>query len=267
MFKIEKIRNSLLLKAGLALGIIVIISLLPIMSAFTSSNYSIDQPYTYPIEPGTNAWAETGNHAARVQACQIPEDILGNMTTEALLETVLAYPHLLDMYAYDNTQYGFKRVTAGFNGLQELLDRKDAGSATLAKYRSMDPAGIQESWTNIEKGEYLFSFACIEILLAQDSVLRNFTESELKELLSVVTTKAEEMQNTKYQWTASKETNTLLVGRILIAVDYKPFLQAVEAETVINMFTAGNYFIPYETVVDEIISYAEQFLKTDSDVR
>jgi hypothetical protein len=237
------------------------------MSTLANPDYSVDQPYTYPIEPGTNAWAETGNHADRVQACQIPEDILGNMTTEALLETVLNYPHLLDMYAYDSTQYGFERVTAGFNGLQELLDRKDAGSVTLAKYRFMDPAGIQESWTNIEKGEYLFSFPCIEILLAQDSVIRNFTDSELKELLAVVTAKAEEMQNTKYQWTASKETHTLLIGRILIAADYKPFLQSVEAETVINMFTTGNNFIPYETVADEIISYAEQFLETDSDVR
>ncbi len=168
--------------------IVVLLIMLPILSCGVVEERTdmITEPYNYPIEPGTDAWKDAGKHDDRVQACQIPEDILKKMTTGALLETVLNYPHFGDMWAYDSLQYGFERVAAEFNGLQELLNRKDTGIVILSKYRTMDPGAIDESWTSSEKGGYVMSFTYPEILLAQDSVLANMTESELEELLAVV---------------------------------------------------------------------------------
>ena len=70
------------------------------------------------------------NHAEKVDLCQIPEDILSLMTTEALAETVLSYPLLLDMYVWDSTTTGYKVIAATFNGLAELERRPD-GLSTL----------------------------------------------------------------------------------------------------------------------------------------
>jgi len=42
---------------------------------------------------------------------------------------VLNYPLFLDALAYNWPQEGFNAVSGQFNGLQELLKRKDAGTS------------------------------------------------------------------------------------------------------------------------------------------
>ena len=89
----------------------------------------IDTPYQYPVVPGTDEWTALTDHVEKLELCQIPEEILSNMTTRALAETVLAYPLLVDMYAWDSTAIGYQVVSAAFNGLAELERRPDGLSA------------------------------------------------------------------------------------------------------------------------------------------
>lgn len=87
--------------------------------------YTIDTPYEYPVLPGTQEWIDLGDTLTRRKACQIPEDILHNMTTDALFQTVLDYPFLTDIYAFNTIQEGYETVERRFNGLQELESRSD----------------------------------------------------------------------------------------------------------------------------------------------
>lgn len=87
--------------------------------------YTIDEPYEYPIEPGTDEWKALKTHKEKLSVSQIPEDTLQNMTTAALLDTVLNYPLLVDVMAYNSTEMGIEIVCEQFNGLQELLNRDD----------------------------------------------------------------------------------------------------------------------------------------------
>lgn len=48
------------------------------------SQYTIDTPYEYPIHSGMEEWKELDDHSVKVELCQIPEEILSEMTTEAL---------------------------------------------------------------------------------------------------------------------------------------------------------------------------------------
>lgn len=63
---------------------------------------------------------DIGFAAKKAEVCQIPEDILGSMTTEALIETVVNYPLFINVFAYDNKKTGLEHVIGYFNGLQEL---------------------------------------------------------------------------------------------------------------------------------------------------
>ncbi len=80
--------------------------------------------YRYPILPCMSTWPY-GNHQKMVDACQIPEGILNNMTTDTLLETVMAYPLFCDVYAYNDRKTGYEIVKYHFNGLSELVKRED----------------------------------------------------------------------------------------------------------------------------------------------
>lgn len=78
--------------------------------------------YRYSVLPGMTTWPY-GNHQEMTDACQIPDEVIAQMTTEELLQSVIVYPLFGDVYAYDNLGDGFEAVKEYFNGLQELCVR------------------------------------------------------------------------------------------------------------------------------------------------
>lgn len=87
--------------------------------------YTIVTPYEYPVTPDMDEWKAFQSHVEMIDACQIPEEILENMSTEALAETVLNYPLLTDMLAWSDRSLGVQHVASYFNGLEELLSRNN----------------------------------------------------------------------------------------------------------------------------------------------
>ena len=80
----------------------------------------------YPIQPGTEEWAKLDSLDAKIAACKVDPELMNSMTTEALLETVLDYPPLINLYAYNDMQQAVGVVSKNFDGLQIFLDREDA---------------------------------------------------------------------------------------------------------------------------------------------
>lgn len=91
-----------------------------------------NQPYTFTVVPGTSEWNTLANSQEMVAACYIPQQTIENMSTEALLETVLDYPLLIDIFAYDSTNLGIEMASKYLPGLPELLSRSDALQAVGA---------------------------------------------------------------------------------------------------------------------------------------
>ena len=92
------------------------------------SGYSIDTPYEYPITLDMPEWASLTSLQEKLEVCQIPEDILSQLTTPALIETVLDYPLAVNVYAHgginDGIEVGVEVVSGQFNGLAELRRRQ-----------------------------------------------------------------------------------------------------------------------------------------------
>jgi hypothetical protein len=139
----------------------------------------------YPVKPGS---------AAKSALCQIQEGELAKMTTEELIEAYFDCPHTAIIAAYDNLQVGFEKFYQRFNGLPELLDREDAARKLIARYKTMDPGGYNENWELYEIGKFCAEFVHMEILLAQNVVLGQLSESEMKELLFLGIEKYESKQ-------------------------------------------------------------------------
>ncbi len=86
----------------------------------------IDTPYVYPIQPGTEEWAKLDSLDAKIAVCKVDPELMNSMTTEALLETVLDYPLLPNIYAFSSAEIGIGSGSGYFEGLQMLHDREDA---------------------------------------------------------------------------------------------------------------------------------------------
>lgn len=145
--------------------------------AFDSERISTSG-YEYPIKPGAKEWVEIGDTFDRVKACQIPVEKLEELSTEELIESVLNYPFIMDIYAYDTLQQGFESVTERFNGLNELLDRDDAAMKLLSKYRSVEVVEVLDE----ESDKLIFDLANLEVILGQAKIIEQL-DDDLKIVL------------------------------------------------------------------------------------
>lgn len=103
------------------------------------NQYTVTQPYQFPVVPGTDKWFQLSSHVEKTQVCLIPNNILKKMTTEALVETVLSYPLLSDMFAYSTEKEGYDAVFKQFNGLSELSERPNAVEELTNVEKSLAP--------------------------------------------------------------------------------------------------------------------------------
>ena len=88
--------------------------------------YTIDTPYEYPVTRDSVEWHNFQTREERLAACHVDDEILQNMTTPALVETVLDYPMLSDLYVYDTLEEGIDAISRDFSGIRELEKRDDA---------------------------------------------------------------------------------------------------------------------------------------------
>lgn len=95
------------------------------------SVYTVDEPYQYPILPGTEEWRTLNTLEEKIQACHVDEELLASMTTPALLETVLTYPLLANMYAFNSIEGGIENVSMYFPGISLLAAREDVNDCLI----------------------------------------------------------------------------------------------------------------------------------------
>lgn len=97
-----------------------------------TDQYTVHEPYDYPVTPDMEAWDNLETMQARRDACAVDKELLEDMDTNALALTVINYPFMIDMYAFDSLEAGIETVTDRFYGLKALLAREDAKSCLEA---------------------------------------------------------------------------------------------------------------------------------------
>ena len=102
---------------------------------------------TFPINLESKEWNELKTHEEMIQKCTIPEEILKTLTTKQLIDMVMNYPLLVDLYSYQSLDAGVCELVKNFNGLYELLMRKDLPAELLAYYKKIC---IPEKYCNLD---------------------------------------------------------------------------------------------------------------------
>lgn len=65
-------------------------------------------------------------------------EVLEAASTEQLLEMVLDYPLLVDIFLFDTVEEGIENVACDFNGFKELMSRPDFEKTVLERYITTD---------------------------------------------------------------------------------------------------------------------------------
>ncbi len=217
--------------------------------------------WKYPVRPGTEEWKQLGTFSERLNAFNIPEGILAEMTTENLVKTCLNYPWWILITSRDHNQAGYDYLKSVFNGFRELGNRVDAGRELLKVYEKMAPGDITNYETLEEQGTFSFRFTHIEILLSQPDILKNISDEYLMSLIrkavSVYEDKTVAFDKYSYYGISS---SCLILARIMELKNYPEFTRLSENypgfKNLNERGVSGN-----KELLDQIVSESKQILK------
>jgi hypothetical protein len=233
----------------------------PSVTVQPSNSQKVDDAYIFPVRPGMQEWKNFTSHNQMVTACWVPEDILENMSTAGLVETVVNYPLGGDYGSSIDFQEGVDRVSRQFNGLAELFRRDDAEVQLLAKYRTMNPQAIGTNWSNSQRFEYKLQICNIELILAQNSLISQLNTDGLRDLVSEALVKYRVKQQGESAWDpVLLNSNMWILARAMHHMNYAPFLEKENNDRVVKIFVKGGGFVLDKAQQEELIYHAERFL-------
>lgn len=217
--------------------------------------------WEYPVKPGTNEWNNLTTYSEKINAYNIPVDIIKEISTAELVKTCLNYPELRLIFTRNDIQSGFDYVRSKFNGFSELEKRKDAGQELLKVYNGYNPGGFSKEASDLEIGRYIVQFTYIELLMAQTEILNKFNPSDVNDLL-LITSKNYQLKKDliSYYGPIGLSTNVMLMGR-----HFNAELSGLKAEVgnkkVDDLINKG--VITDSEIFDKIMSVCEKRLSNE----
>lgn len=172
-------------KKILCLMLAVVLVCIIVTTASFADEYSITSAYEFPVTPKSEEWKNYPTRQARVEVCQIPENMLNKMTTEALLETVMNYPFLPDYLAHDDYMTAARKFENEFNGFRELFSREDLTEHLLEKYAQSELIDSQTNTGADDEVSY-FDVPNLEFLIAYDQLKNGEYDSSESELFEKI---------------------------------------------------------------------------------
>ena len=129
----------------------ILCSLLSFVLAFSMCGFDfaerdgvITKAHVYKVLPGSDEWKQM-TAEERYASCFISAEEVSRMTTKALLETIINYPYLCDLYAYGSFEDGVKYVSMYFPALVEFLTRTDANIVLQQSVNKIDTLDNENS--------------------------------------------------------------------------------------------------------------------------
>jgi hypothetical protein len=171
-----------------------------------------DEPYDFPIKPGTEQWSKLTSSDQMDEVCVIPDNILNNLSTKALFLTCLNYPRVLDFLLVDDMQSGFNFYSKHFNGLGELMKRSDLDQILTQEYMNLD---LSQSKLSSEDLKLNFpQVVFFELLISQETNINNLRKEDKVKLLGEAIKKLEQRQSLGESFYRQR-TSALILSRIL----------------------------------------------------
>ena len=115
---------------------------------------------------------EAQNIEEMMAMCNIPKDLLANMSTCNLAVTCSNYPYNAIFGAYNDAYKGFLGTISDFNGYAELMKRNGGKQATLDLYAELDSRTLDISFTRFQPWTFFVCSAVDQKVLSNEQVAR-----------------------------------------------------------------------------------------------
>jgi len=178
--------------------------------------------WNYPIKPKTEEWKKLESNKAKVEACQVPDYVLRDISTNNLMILCLQYPLLYDVFAFNNTNDGLRKLFSDFNGIREFAQRESAINSLNEQYLSeirSFPENLN-SRSNLEIGYSVARISILEVLLSYSDFHSNTSkENQKKTLENLLFGYREKIKYPEYFQGNGLATNLFARAHIIIKID------------------------------------------------
>lgn len=224
-----------------------------------SYNFNPDDRYDFPVRPGSQEWSVFTTGQQMIDACQVPDVILDQMSTNGLIETCLDYPLLSNMFAFSSIQLGTKRQMENFNGFGKLVQKNDAATLMLARYRLID-ASLVSNENDVSIGDFSVNFISFGMALSQLVFIEQLSTLEKKELVHDAMLKYEVfLLDQEIFGLFILKVQALIMARTMQAEGYRSFLKEIEKNEFLTVFVSDADLQNNIETLNIIIDYAKQF--------
>ena len=191
-------------------------------------SYSITEPYDYAAITDSDAWKEMSG-AERLAAVQIPDDIVREMTTEALLRSILTSPFVLTgMNAFSTIHMGFLNTYYQLPVIEELVSRDDFGNSLINVYDA-EPVHLPDDRVN-------WNIFVLETFIPQEEISGSLEESELAAIARIAEQKYQEKSSHSKQAYAGSLKRFY---ETLIELPDSPFWSVIKLSDVEQKLSSG----------------------------
>jgi hypothetical protein len=226
-----------------------------------ATGQTIDQPFVFPVKPGSKEWAALKTEDDRFKAMQIPDNILHRLSTPALIATCINFPAFGYITAYDNMQTGFEMILSKFNGLLELSKRKDAGKSFIEIYQSAGLKGFEGQHSNLDSNFWSIKFSYFEVLMSQNPLIESLDKQQKTDLLSIAQDKIKIKESSDFFSRSSISSSAFLMARVLQSLS-DPNLESekLKNEPLKNFINTSN--LTDDKVLDKILEISSKYKET-----
>ena len=190
--------------------------------------------YDYPVCPGMEEWSVFISTWQMVSTVEIPEDMLKEMSTEALMQGIWEYPFFFELPTSSfSLQHGYEALLPYINIGREFLSRDDAAECLYHRYEIVNVA---------HEGAIILARS-LEVMLAQDVYLAKYNDEQLKKLIEMVYKNdiIRYGENSNVETGIMRSCSWFLIGRILRHIGYEPFLNILENDALMQIYMDEGY--------------------------
>lgn len=92
---------------------------------------------TYPVLPQDEDWSAL-SYIELLEACNMPDELVDQCSTDKLADLVLDYPFLIDTLCFETAQQGIDYLKTHSNICEEYFSRDDSINILLQKYEDLE---------------------------------------------------------------------------------------------------------------------------------
>jgi hypothetical protein len=205
--------------------------------------------WDYPVKPGTEEWASFTTGQQMVDACQVPNEILEELSTRELIEICMNYPMLFIYTASNDERAGISYMVENFTGFKELSKRKDGLEKLITVYKNYPVlTEVQNKLSKDFSTPYKLPF--LELLLSDDNFTKQLDAKISVDLGKLVLDKYERKLENTHVYSLYNVARTLLLGAIVMSKQQRSELSQEQKNTIKSFI--DNYSNAEPTLLTDI---------------